>query len=287
MNWIVASALMFWSSVGMYLLVRKCAMMKVPQELLNIAMFLIPLFFYLPLSYLSHVTLSVSLYQFALLFVTAYFFSYWGNVFSLKSITYAPNPGYSLVLSKSYVVFTTLIAIILFGSEFSIKAGISILLIIVGSALVMIGKPKADQSHVKSSWLPLAFGSFFCWGMLALMSKYLLQQGVLIYTRLIYVQAIVSIFILNDMRRKRINFSLIKPSQGAILLFIGFFATAFNYFMQVGFQLAPNIGYVNAVNASSIAVVSLGAAYFFHDELTKKKLLGIVIVTVGLVFLVL
>ncbi|MBI5614443.1 hypothetical protein HY947_05940 [Candidatus Gottesmanbacteria bacterium] len=51
MNWIVASALMFFSSVCMYLLVRRCAMMKVPQELQNIAMFLIPLVFYLPLSF--------------------------------------------------------------------------------------------------------------------------------------------------------------------------------------------------------------------------------------------
>ncbi|MBI5614444.1 hypothetical protein HY947_05945 [Candidatus Gottesmanbacteria bacterium] len=231
-------------------------------------------------------SLVVTWYQFGLLFVTAYLFSYWGNVFSLKSIAYAPNPGYSLVLSKSYVVFTTLAAILLFGSDFSIKAGISILLIIIGSAFVMIGKPKVDQSHVRASWLPFAFGSFFCWGMLALMSKYLLQMGVPIYTRLIYVQAIVSIFILNDMRRKHIHLSLVGLSQDSILLVIGIFASAFNYFMQLGFQLAPNIGYVNAVNASSIAVVSLGAAYFFHDELTKRKLLGILIVTGGLILLV-
>ena len=287
MNWIVASSIVFISSVIMYLLVRKSTLLHIPSELQNTAMFFVPLCFFIPLALLSHVSLVVTFYQFIILLITGYFFGYWGSVFSLKSIENAPNPGYSLVLSKSYVVFTTIVAVMLFGSELTFKAGIAIFLIVMGSACIMIGKPKTDQSHVRSSWLPLAFGAFFCWGMLSLMSKYLLQIGVPIYTRLIYVMAIESIFFLFDMKRKKISFTIFTPFTAGLLLSIGILSASFNYFMQLGFQLAPNIGYVNAVNASSITVVSLGSAYFFHDELTKRKLLGILIVTGGLILLVL
>ena len=66
---------------------------------------------------------------------------------------------------------------------------------------------------------------------------------------------------------------------------IGVFASSFNYFMQVGFNLAPNVGYVNAANASSISLLTLLSAYFFKDDLNNRKLIGIIGVTAGLILL--
>ena len=66
---------------------------------------------------------------------------------------------------------------------------------------------------------------------------------------------------------------------------IGIFGSSFNYFMQVGFDLAPNVGYVNATNAASISLLTLMSAFIFKDELSLKKMIGIVGVTAGLIFL--
>jgi uncharacterized membrane protein len=55
--------------------------------------------------------------------------------------------------------------------------------------------------------------------------------------------------------------------------------------MQVGFNLAPNVGYVNATNAASISLLTLMSSIFFKDELTLKKMIGIVGVTAGLLLL--
>jgi uncharacterized membrane protein len=55
--------------------------------------------------------------------------------------------------------------------------------------------------------------------------------------------------------------------------------------MQVAFNLAPNVGFVNAANAASISLLTLASAYFFKDELTVKKMLGILGVTAGLLLL--
>ena len=55
--------------------------------------------------------------------------------------------------------------------------------------------------------------------------------------------------------------------------------------MQVGFNLAPNVGFVNAANAASISLLTLMSTFFFKDELTIKKMIGILGVTAGLLLL--
>jgi uncharacterized membrane protein len=287
MNWLLASTLMFISSIVLYLFIRKSSLLKIPSQFQNLAMFAIPLFVYLGILVTTKTNLFVSPYQLIILMIAAFFFSYLGNVFSLKSIEYAPNPGYSLVLSKSYVVFTSLAAIPLFHATLSLKSAFAIVLIVIFSALVMITKKKESKEHVRPLWLPLAIGAFFCWGMLSLASKYLLTIGVLIIPRLIYSMSLVTVFIMGEMKINKVPWKNLSKNQWFILLAIGLASAAFNYFMQLGINTAPNIGYVNAINASSIAAVTIFSALFFKDELTKRKLIGVIGVTIGLILLVL
>lgn len=291
MHWVLASFLMFVSSVVLYVLVRKSALLKVPSQFNNLAMFIIPLLLYFILVIPTNTNLALNNYQLLIIVISAFLFSYLGNVFSLKSIEYAPNPGYSLILSKSYVVFTTFASILLFNSTLTLKAILAIVMIIGASGLIMIDKTDGTRgvkssSSVQTAWLPLAFGAFFCWGMLALSSKYLLMLGVNILSRLMYSMAIVSMLILTEMKWKKVSWRSLTKQQIGVLLLIGIFGASFNYFMQEGFNSAPNIGYVNAVNASSIAGVTLVSAWLFKDELNKQKLLGVLGVTTGLILLV-
>jgi hypothetical protein len=104
MNWIVASLLMFFSSVALYLFVRKSNALQTPRQLNNLAMFLIPVLVYLVLIVRTPTSFRLQPFEYLLIFVQGVFFSYLGNVFSLKGIEYAPNPGYSLIISKSYLL---------------------------------------------------------------------------------------------------------------------------------------------------------------------------------------
>ena len=285
MHWIAAGFLMFFCSVAQYLLVRRAVLLKTPQQFTNLAMFLIPLGVYIAWAWGLHINLSVSWYQFLILAILAFFFSYLGNVFSLKSIEYAPNPGYSLVLSKSYVVFTTLAAIPLFGAVLTPKAAFAIAVIVACSAVIGIDRKKNAASHVRPMWLPLSIAAFFCWGMLSITSKYLLNIGVNVFARLIYSMAMVNVLIGGEMIWKKIKFAHLNKSQAVNLLYIGLLSAGFNYGMQQGFVTAPNIGYINAMNASSIGVVVLGSWLFFRDELTLRKFMGVLGVILGLLLL--
>lgn len=283
MSWILASLILFLSSVALYLFIRKSQLLKVPNALNNLAMFAVPCLIYLVLNMFQRNSLSIPTWFLFLIILSAFFFSYLGNIFSLVSIKEAPNPGYSLIISKSYVTFTTLAAIPLFGSELTLKNSMAIILIVIFSALIMISKENNKKVESKK-WLLYSFGAYFAWGFLALMSKYLLNQGINVLVYLFYLSLFASIFILTEIKIKKVKVN-IKPDLVKLILLIGLFSMFFNLFIQVGYVFAPNPGYINAVNASSISLVTLASAYFFKDELTLRKIVGVFGVTAGLILL--
>lgn len=283
MNWIILSLLMFLSSVALYLAIRKSSLLKAPTQINNLAMFAIPLIIYSIIGIGTKLNYTISFLQGIIIFVVAVFFSYLGNVFSLKSIEYAPNPGYSLVLSKSYVVFTTLVAVFLFHGLLSIQKAIAIILIIGFSALIMIA-PNNVKKVSNSKWLPLAFGAFFCWGMLSLTSKYLFSQGMNTFVFLTYAYIVVTLCIVGEIRQKKVSLETIKKNFWIFLL-IGIASTSFNLFMFEAIKVAPNVGFVNAINASSISLVTIFSIILFKDEFSLKKLIGVFGVIGGLLLL--
>ena len=206
---------MFVSSVALYLCVRKSNTLKTPQQLNNLAMFLIPILVYIALTVKTPTSFTLKPFEYLLILVQGIFFSYLGNVFSLKGIEYSPNPGYSLIISKSYVVFTAIASIFLFSAPLTMKSGIAILLIVLFSALITINKDKSRTTSNKL-WLPYTMGAFFCWGFLALSSKYLLNMGVPILTRLILSMLVVTILILGEIKLKKIK-------SGRIIISLGYF----------------------------------------------------------------
>ncbi len=284
MNWIIASLIMFISSVALYLCVRKSNTLKTPQQLNNLAMFLIPVLVYITLAASTPTSFTLTPFEYVLIIVQGIFFSYLGNVFSLKGMESSPNPGYSLIISKSYVVFTAIASIFIFSAPLTMKSVIAIALIILFSAVISIDKGKSRTTSNRL-WLPYTMGAFFCWGFLALSSKYLLNVGVPILTRLILSMLVVTVLIFGEIILKKIQWKKVTKDQLKTLLLIGIFGSSFNYFMQVGFNLAPNVGFVNATNAASISLLTLLSAFFFKDELTLKKMIGIFGVTAGLLLL--
>lgn len=284
MNWIVTSLLMFGSSVALYLFVRKSNTLKTPQQLNNLAMFLIPLIVYLVLAIGTPTRFMLTPFEFFLILIQGVFFSYLGNLCSLKGIEYAPNPGYSLIISKSYVAFTAIASVFIFHAPLTLRSVVAILCIIGFSALITIDRNK-DKAESNRMWLPYTFAAFFCWGMLAITSKYLLNLGVPILSRLIYAMIVVTVLILGEIRVKKVDVRNVSRAQLITLLMIGVFGASFNYFMQVSFNLAPNVGFVNATNAASISLLTLVSYFVFKDELSLKKMIGIVGVTAGLIAL--
>lgn len=128
MNWIIAALLMFLSSNIWYLLIRKYQKENDSHDLLALAMMFFPVFFYFPVIIIYKLNFLISFFSFAAVIFSAFLFSYLGNKLSLLSLSKSLNPGYSLIISKSYVIFTTLVAVFIFNSTISFKNILAIIL---------------------------------------------------------------------------------------------------------------------------------------------------------------
>ncbi len=285
MNWIITSLLMFTSSIFLYLLIRKIQILKISNEINTLFQFGIPCLIYLIFHIFLKINIFIDIKLIILFSLAGFLFSYLGNKSSLIAIENAPNPGYSLIISKSYVVMTTFVSVIFFNSQLNIKSLLAIFLIIIFSSLIMISGKIKSVHNLK--WIIFSFGSFFAWGFLALFSKYVSNLKVPVFTFLFYLTLTVSIFNSIELKLKKINLRgiLLGGEKLLILFFIGIFGMLFNTFMQISYKYAPNPGYINAVNASSISLITLFSAFLFKDDFSLKKLIGILGVTTGLILL--
>jgi drug/metabolite transporter (DMT)-like permease len=283
MSWILADLLMFVCSIAVYLAVRKAALDKLPSQFNNLAMFAIPLLIFIVASVITRSSFALTLSQVFVIIVTGVVFSYLGNAMSMVSIKLAPNGGYSLVLSKSYVVLTSILAVPLFGAQLTVPAIIAIGLIVGSSAFIMIN-PRVAHRAKSNSWVLLALGAFLCWAFLSLSAKHLISQGIPTLVFLTYVFAIATTCIVIEMKLRKINLGIITKQIQPFML-IGVAATGFNFFNFYAISLAPNVGYVNATNAASIGAVTALSVILFKDELTRQKLIGTIGVIAGLLLL--
>jgi len=252
------------------------------------------LMFFLPavpflLSYIifSNKSLNIDFRYIFILFIITFLFSYLGNKFSFLGIKHSPNPGYSLIIQKSYAIYTSIASIFLFNSELTFQSSISILIILLFSATIIIDKSNKKRLEDKK-WVIYSFLSFILFGTLAISIKFLQNNGIDPWIIVFYIFTFVSIFFAIDLFKNQNFKSLkLKRSPFIFLILIGVSNGIFNTSMNLGYKTAPNIGYVNIMNTSSIVLITLLSTIFFKDKLTIEKLIGVVGVFLGLILLIL
>jgi drug/metabolite transporter (DMT)-like permease len=270
-------------SVGMYSLVRATKAYKLPPIINTFAMISLPVPIYGLAVITGRIHYSPTLAEIAVMVLQGLVLIYFGNLYALRGIEAAPNPGYSVLISKMYVVFTAPVSIILFDSSLSCKSIMGILLILCFSYLVIVEK-KSIRKASSASWVVSTLVAFFCFGGIALTSKYLLSSGVPILIRLLIPGILASVLYLPAAKKafKKIEWN---SKISFLLIGIALCSIGFNSLMQYAFAHSPNVGLVNAANAGSTALLAVTSALFFHDHLSKRKLLGIVGVLCGVFLL--
>lgn len=281
--WIFYAALMFLASNVLYLLIRLAQKQNIPISFYSISIFLVPSVIYFFAAQLTGISLLLAPQHFLLVTVAAFFWSYLGNYFSQKAILLSSNPGYSLILQKSYVVVTTVAAVFLFDAEFSWQKFIAILFILFFSVFIAASRKEVKIKNYK--WVYFSLLTNLCYAFGSLISKHFLNIGLEPFIYLFYINFFVAMLSIFEFKNQKINLQLSKK-QIFLVILIGIFSMAFNFTMQLAYKVAPNIGYVSAVNISSIMSLTLLSALIFKDDLSKIKIAGILGVLISLFFLV-
>ena len=282
MSWIIISIGILLSSPIMYLFVRKEKELNKDIAIQNLSIFLIPTIVYFVYNLISKTSMIIEFKYFLMLLGAALLFSLLGNIFSMKAIQLASNPGYSLMIQKSYTIFTTIMSVFLFGSSISVKSVIAIIIVLCFVALIIV--EKSDKKDENKKWIIYTFGAFFAFGFLSLANTYFGKQGITSTVINFYICLIVTLSFLIQIFVKKIKLSFDKKSIG-VFIGAGIPASIFNFCLIQGYLVAPNPGYISAVNVASISLLTVLYRVFFKDTLTLKKMLGVIGILIGLIIL--
>ncbi len=276
---------MFVFSVLLYVVIRYGKQIKMSTALLTLSPFALPLIFLIIIIFSQKISIDISLTQIAIIGLSAVFLSFLGNYFSVKGIKTSSNPGFSLIIQKSYGAFTLFVAPILFESEITLKGVAGTFLIIIFGLVLTYEKGKKIISK-DNIWIAYSMGAFFCFGFLSLCAKYLFTQELNVYVYMLFLYffvllvGIVQLIIKNKGKKVTINLQVV-----IIVALIGALAFVFNLTKNFAMSAAPNIGYVNAANAGSIAALTIVSAIIFKDKLNLKKMVGVIGIFIGLVLI--
>jgi drug/metabolite transporter (DMT)-like permease len=135
--WFIFAAIAVFCFAGMQLLMKQLSNMGLLAPVILAVMFATS-----GLLYWSHVAVTRSPLHITpralVLMIVAGALSYAGNLYMLRSIGIAPNPGYTVAITGLQAVPVVVAAVFLFGSEFSWIKAVGVLLSAVGVGLLLI-----------------------------------------------------------------------------------------------------------------------------------------------------
>ncbi len=286
-NRILIAIISIIASVGLYLSLRVLKKHNISTRIQNWIMFIPTTFIFLIIVLKNWSNLWVWRNHVLLMIPVCILFSWLPSLASLESMKKASNIGYSLIISKSYVIITAILAIPLFNAIFTYIDALAITLVVWFSSLILIDPNAKDiNSNATNSRIYYAFYACIWRAGLALSSKrfsiHWIQPDVLNFW-IFWIVSVITIFEAKISWEAMIpSRKIITPALGVVLAMV-----IFNRSLQVGYKIAPNPGYISAANTSSIAFLTLISAWIFHDPLSLRKIIGIfwVILWIMILFL--
>jgi hypothetical protein len=219
-----------------------------------------------------------------ILFIAAIFCSWIASIASLIALREAPNQWYSLIVSKSYVTYTTVFAIMFLWAELSYFKIWVIIFILLFSAIILYDK-KTDGKKHWNKWIYLSIYAFFARWNLSLIFAWLGTKGLSASIINLYLLSFVTIFILWEITYKKIKYRAKTPWELWTLLAIWLSFIVFQQSQITALIIAPNPGYINAVNIGPIGLITLLTGIIYKDHLSKRKLIWVAWVIISIVFL--
>ena len=281
MTWILSAfgVIIFFSL--MYIFIRS-SRTKIEVEVQTFSIFVIGTIFYFIYNILMNISFSIDLTYLLLILLTAALFSLTANFLSFKAMSLAPNPGYSLMITKSHAILTMILANIFFQSEITLKNSIAIFIVLLSLGISLTSKKENKNS--KQIWIVYALIAFFAFAFQSIMLTFLTRNNLEISLINFYLFFFLMLFMGCILFYKKIKIDLTKQKL-TLMVGMGISSALGNLFMVLGFSIAPNPGYISAASASTASLMMILSYFIFKDQLTSRKIIGAIGVTIGLILL--
>lgn len=137
MNWIAYALISVLLFSVMTLIFKKATVMKLDSSIILMFVFLFGFLFYFAHNVITKKEMFPSWIAILILLVAAAL-SYGGNLFSVKALAEAPNPGFSEAIGASRLIIISLVAVVLFGSQMTAWNIFGIVLTVAGLVLLTV-----------------------------------------------------------------------------------------------------------------------------------------------------
>lgn len=211
--------------------------------------------------------------------------NYFGSIAGFNGIKKAPNSGYSVIIQKSYAIWTTIASVFLFNSELPLYKVGAIVLILLFTSIIVV--ERNGKRFVVGEWFWYSILAFFLFGGTTITAKYIQVIGDSPNVYIFWVMLITSIISIVEYIRHRKE-STVNLDRTIILwlLAMSLSVTVFYWGKNLATVTAPNVGYIGAINAASNAGLVVMSALIFKDEFKLYKLISVIGVVIGLIILI-
>lgn len=190
-------------------------------------------------------------------------------------------------IDKSSVIITMIIAIIFLNEALTVLKAISIVLIAVGTYMMIEKKQISQNTNYKSSWLLFALASAFFAALTSILGKVGIENidsnlGTAIRTFVVLIMAWIVVFIKgkgDDIRHIDIK--------SVLFIVLSGIATGCSWLCYYRALQRGPASIVVPIDKLSILVTILFSYIVFKERLTKKSLLGLILIVIGTLLLLL
>lgn len=230
-----------------------------------------------------------------------------------ESMKTSPNPGMSMAVYRSQAVLTTVLAFLIFDSHISVPKIIAMAVVLLGVYILSTSKPsrhspsnlseeetreetREETIHTKNTkrglnWVQFTIIAIIVGSLSDLTIKGAMNNKSSSFNNILFnmflVQTITFIvydvyttgnFKLEDINKdKKVNITDL-----GITLWTGIVYFLVFYFTNKGIKVAPNVGYAKAISSLGIVITTVFSHYLFDSILTKRVVLGIFLVILGI-----
>lgn len=188
-------------------------------------------------------------------------------------------------IDKSSVIITMFIAIIFLNEALTVLKAVSIVLIAVGTYMMIEKKQISQNTNYKSSWLLFALASAFFAALTSILGKVGIENidsnlGTAIRTFVVLIMAWIVVFIKgkgDDIRHIDIK--------SVLFIVLSGIATGCSWLCYYRALQRGPASIVVPIDKLSILVTILFSYIVFKERLTKKSLLGLILIVIGTLLL--
>lgn len=188
-------------------------------------------------------------------------------------------------IDKSSTVLTMILAIIFLGEEFTLLKGISMVVLLVGTLLLIERKDIRNNKNIKGSWLFFAILSAVFASLTAILGKVGISGvesnlGTALRTIVVLFMSWIMVFVV----RKQGEIKSINRIELLFILLSGLATGASWLFYYKALQLGE-ASVVVPIDKLSIVITILFAVFILKEKISKKSILGLILIVAGTILL--